>query len=121
MICSAFQRGVLFEPVLVPALGGDIAQTGAAARLVRDIVLGIAVLSWSSAVRPGAGSMPDLGEVPELDPGAMTAGLEAMITFAEGRPGRARSSGRVARPWWPAAVSAGWPILAGGGERKRRG
>jgi hypothetical protein len=40
----------------------------------------VALLGWPAAGRSGTGSVPDLGQVPELDPRVMTAGLEPVIT-----------------------------------------
>jgi hypothetical protein len=44
----------------------------------------IAPRGGSAAARPGAGGVPELGQVPEQDPGVVALGLVAVITLAHG-------------------------------------
>jgi hypothetical protein len=44
----------------------------------------IALLGWPAAGRSGARGMPDLGQVPQLDPRIMTAGLKPVVTGVQG-------------------------------------
>ena len=76
--------GVLFEPVVVPALRSAIAQARSPARFVGDVVLEIALGGGPPAAGPGAGGVADLGEVAELDPGVVALGLIAVITLIGG-------------------------------------
>ncbi len=67
----------------------------------------------------GAGGVPDLGEVPELDPGVVALGRKAVVAVLGGdRVERDGQVGLSAGPGaqCPGAVSAGWAVLAGGGE-----
>jgi hypothetical protein len=66
---------VLLEAVVVAALRAAITQAAPAAGLVRDVMFEITIASRPPADRAGAGSVPDLGQVPEPDPGIMTPGL----------------------------------------------
>jgi hypothetical protein len=62
-------------------------------------MLEVALLSRPPARRPDAGSVPDLGQVPELDPRIMTAALQPVITAVDGDRSNATSrSGRPATP-----------------------
>src|SRR5690348_16471388 len=70
---------VLLEPVIAPALRARVTQARPTARLIRRVVLEIAVRRRAAAPRPGAGRVPDLGQVPQLDPGIMALGLEPVI------------------------------------------
>src|SRR6185369_14319326 len=70
---------VLLEPVIAPALRARVTQARPAARLVRRVVLEIAVRRRAAAPGPGAGRVPHLGQVPQLDPGIMARGLEPVI------------------------------------------
>ena len=70
---------LLLEPMIVPALRARVAQAGLAARLVRDIVLEVALARGPTADRASTSGMPDLGQVPELDTGIVTIGLEPVI------------------------------------------
>jgi hypothetical protein len=65
--------------------------------------------------------VPDLGQVPELDPEVVTRGLETVVAFLQGDRVERDQQGPLSgdpgdQP--PAAVSAGWAVLAGGGEGK---
>src|SRR5690242_14445062 len=72
---------VLLEPVIAPALRARVTQARPAARLIRRVVLEVAVRRRAAAPRPGAGRVPDLGQVPQLDPGIMALGLEPVIAL----------------------------------------
>jgi hypothetical protein len=76
--------GVLLEPVVVPALRAAITQTRPPARLVGGVVLEVAGGGGPAADGAGAGGMPDLAQVPELDPGIVALGLEPVITLIGG-------------------------------------
>src|SRR6266702_4386007 len=71
--------GLLLEPVIMPALRTPVAQTGPAARLVRDVVFEIALAGGPSADRASARGVPDLGQVPELDPGVVAPGFVPVL------------------------------------------
>jgi len=60
-------------------LWAAVAQAGPPARLIRGVVLEIALGGGSSADRAGAGRVPDLGQVPEPDPGVVAAGLVPVL------------------------------------------
>src|ERR1700758_331867 len=62
---------VLLEPVVEAALRVPVAQAGPAARLIRDVVLEVGAHGGAAAARPGARGVPDLGQVPEHDPGVV--------------------------------------------------
>ena len=124
--CSAFQRGSCLSLVVVTALRVPVTQAGPAARLVGDVVLEVRARRWAAAARPGARGVPDLGQVPEQDPGIVTLGLVPVIAGPggdglqgdeqvplPGSPGGER----------PGAVSAGRAGLVrrGEGERRRAG
>src|SRR5712691_6561274 len=79
-----FPAGVLLEPVVVPSFRRAIAQTRPSARLVGDVVLEIALGGRPPAGRPGTGRVPDLGQVPQLDPRIVTRGLVAVIAGLRG-------------------------------------
>ena len=70
----------------MPAFRAGVAQAGPAARLVRDVVLEVALAGRPAADRARAGGVPDLGQVPELDPRLVPGGLEPVIAVlgAEG-------------------------------------
>src|SRR5690349_16910245 len=61
--------GVLLEPMVVTALRAGVAETGAAARFVRGVVLVVALGGGAPTDGAGAGGVPDLGQVPELHAG----------------------------------------------------
>jgi len=110
---------VLLEPVVEPAFGVPVAHTGSAARLVRDVVLEIAVRGRPAAARPGARGVPDLGQVPQQDPGIMALGLMPVITFPGGdRPDLQEQVPLPRDPGGepPGAVSSGRAGLIGGDE-----
>ena len=89
-------------------------------RPLRGVVFEVALCGGSAAAWPGAGGVPDLGQVAELDPGIMALGLESVIAVAGGD--RVEGDGQVwlsgcAGVQLPGAVSVvGWPVPAGGGE-----
>ena len=64
--------GVLLEPMVMTALRAGVAEARPAARFVRRVVLEVGLGGGPTADRAGAGGVPDLGQVPELDPGIMT-------------------------------------------------
>jgi hypothetical protein len=76
--------GVLLEPVLVPALGSAITQTRFATCFVGGVVLEVGLGGGTAAGGTGARGVPDLGQVPELDAGVVTGGLEPVIAFLQG-------------------------------------
>src|ERR1700741_4876596 len=76
--------GILFEPVVEAALRIPVAQAGPAARLVGNVVLEGGVHGGAAAAGPGARGVPDLGQVPEHDPGVVASCLVAVITVAGG-------------------------------------
>ena len=79
-----FPSRILFEPVVAAAFRTAITQARSPARLVRDIMLEIAGGSRSAADRAGAGGVPDLGQVPQLDAGVVTLGLEPVVAVLGG-------------------------------------
>src|SRR6266700_2673182 len=103
--------GLLLEPVIMTALRAAVTQACPAARFVGGVVLEVALGGGPSAHGAGTGRVPDLGQVPPLDPGAPTG------AGSRGCPGcRSRRSGpaprlefvaarcrirRAARPGWP--------------------
>src|SRR5882724_13019634 len=70
---------VLLEPVVAPALRARVTQARPAACLIRGVVLEVAACRRAAAPGPGAGRVPDLGQVPEPGPGIMARGLEPVI------------------------------------------
>src|ERR1700722_9510380 len=129
-----FPAGVLFEPVVVAALGSAVAQAGPAACFVGGVVLEVGLGGGPPAGGAGTGGVPDLGQVPELAAGVVPGGLEAVVAGADRdrveRDDQVRLPGPGAQP--PAAVAAGrpvrpgrregelWFVLAGPGGRVRR-
>ena len=115
--------GVLFEAVVVAAGGRAVAQAGPAACLVGDVVFEVAVAGGSPAGRGGAGGVPDLGQVPELDSRVMTGSLEPVVACVQGdrvqREEQVPLAGQAGGEL-PGAVSAGRPGLAGAGEGESR-
>jgi hypothetical protein len=71
--------GLLLEPVIVPTFGAAVAQARLAARLVRDIMFEVALARWPPTHRAGASRVPDLGQVPQLDPGIVAFGGEPVV------------------------------------------
>src|SRR5580700_5473733 len=70
--------------MVVTALRVPVTEAGPATRLIWDVVLEVAARRWPSAARPGARGVPDLGQVPEQDPGIVALGLVPVITLARG-------------------------------------
>src|SRR5947209_17453941 len=114
--------GVLFDPVVVSALRARVAQAGPAACFVRGVVLEVAGRRRSSADGAGARRVPDPGQVPELDPGIMSAGLGLVVAVlrGEGVDGDDQVRAVAGDPQDPGPVAAGWPVTAGGDEREPR-
>ena len=86
-------------------------------------MLEIALLGRPPARRTATGDVPDLGQVPELDPRVMTAGLEPVITGVDGD--RVERDQQVRPPGHPGGqppgpVAAGRPVTPGGGEGEPR-
>src|SRR6185312_3781319 len=76
--------GVLLEPVVASTFRAAITQARSSARLVRGVVLEVALSGGPAAARSGASRVPDPGQVPELDPGIMALGLEPVIALLRG-------------------------------------
>ena len=115
--------GVLLEPVVVTALRAGVTQTGAAACFVGGVVLVVALGGGPPADGAGAGGVPDLGQVPEPDPGVVTFGLESVVAGVGGdrvdRDDQAGPGSGGAQP--PGAISAaGRAVPAGRGEAEPR-
>jgi hypothetical protein len=85
----------------------------------RRIVLEVDAGGGPSAAGAGAGGVPDLGQVPEHDPGIVAPGLPPVVTV----PGRQRPDldEQVLLPGGepPGSVPAGRPAVIGGGEGER--
>jgi hypothetical protein len=81
-------------------------------------VLEVAGGGGPPADRAGAGGVPDLGQVPELDPGIMTPGLVPVVAVlgGDGVEGDDQVRPVSGGAQLPGAVAAGRPGLAGGGE-----
>ena len=110
---------MLLEPVVEAALRIPVAQAGPPARLVGDVVLEVAAGRGSPAAGAGAGGVPDLGQVPEHDPGVVASCLVAVITVAGGdRPDLDEQVPLPGDPGGesPGSVSAGRSGLISGGE-----
>ena len=71
--------GVLLEPVVPATLRTPITQARSPARFVRRVVLEVALAGGSPTDRAGAGRMPDLGQVPKLDPRVMAVGFVPVL------------------------------------------
>ena len=114
--------GVLLEPVVVAALGAGVAQARAAACFVRGVVLVVALGGGATADGAGAGSVPDLGQVPQPGPGIVAAGLIPVVAGVGGdrvdRDDQVRSGSGGAQP--PCAVPARRAVPAGGSEGEPR-
>ena len=82
--------------MVMTTLRAGVTQARPAARLVRRVVLEVAGPSRSSADRAGTGRVPDLGQVPQLDPGVMTLRFEPMVTRVGGD--RVDGDDQVGRP-----------------------
>src|SRR5207248_11546084 len=76
---------VLLEPMVVAAFGAAIAQARAAARFVRGVVLEVGLTGGPTADRAGAGSVPDLGQVPQPDPRVVPLGFELVVAGVRGQ------------------------------------
>ena len=102
----------------MPALRAAVAQAGPPARLVRRVVLEVALAGGPPADGAGAGGVPDLGQVPEPDPGIVAPGFVPVLAVVgvQGvdRDDQVRPAAGDAQP--PGAVSAGRPVPAGRGE-----
>ena len=113
---------LLLEPVVMPALRAAVTQARPSARLVRGVVLEVALGGGSPADRAGAGGVPDLGQVPQPDPGVVAPGLVPVLAVpgVQGvdRDDQVRPASRDAQP--PGAVSAGRAVPAGRGEGRTR-
>src|SRR5271170_4861100 len=103
----------------MPALGRAITYTRSTISFIRNVMFEITLLRGTPAGRAGAGGMPDLGQVPELDPRVVAGGFEPVVAGiggdrvdADEQVGLAGDPG--AQP--PFAVSAGWSVLSCGGE-----
>src|SRR6516165_9289819 len=100
--------------MVMPAFGPAITQAGPPARLVRGVVLEVALGGGPPADGAGAGGVPDLGQVPQLH-----AGRSVPPGRGEAEPGPARRrSGTGACPVAPgfragAAVADGVAVLVG--------
>src|SRR5439155_247235 len=90
--------------MVMPALRARVAQTGPAARFVRGVALVVALGGGPPADRAGAGRVPDLGQVPQLDPGIMTFGFEPVVTGVGGD----RVDGDDQVPAVAAVLSVSW-------------
>src|SRR5689334_13412456 len=94
------------------ALRAGVAKTRPAARFICRVVLDVALGGGPPADGAGAGRVPDLGQVPELDPGIMPAGFEPVLTRVGGDrvdgDDQVRAVSRGAEP--PGTVPAGRPV-----------
>ena len=110
--------GVLLEPMVVTALRAGVTQARAAARFVGGVVLEVGLGGGPAADGAGAGGVPDLGQVPELDPGIVAVGFVPVVAGVGGQrvqgDDQVRPAARGAQP--PGAVPAGRPVPAGRGE-----
>src|SRR5690349_12736415 len=109
--------------MVMAAFGAGVAETGAAACFVRDVVLVVALGGGAPADGAGAGGVPDLGQVPEPGPGIVTFGLESVVARVGGDrvdgDDEVRAGAGGAQP--PGAISAaGRSVAAGGGEGEPR-
>ena len=72
---------VLLEPMVPPTFWPPITQARPSARFIRGVVVVVTLRGWPTAPRPSASGVPDLGQVPKLDPGIMAFGLEPVIAW----------------------------------------
>jgi hypothetical protein len=118
-----FPAGVLLEAMVVTAGRPAVARTGPAACLIGDVVFEVAVAGWSSAGRGDTGGVPDLGQVAQLDPRIMAAGLEPVVACLLGdrvhRDDQVRLAGDPGGKS-PGAIPAGRPVITGAGEGEPR-
>src|SRR5271154_6347359 len=115
--------GVLLEAVVEPALRAPVAQATAAARFVGDVVFEVGPGGGPPAGRPGAGGMPDLGQVPQLDPGIVALSLIPVVArVGADRLERDQQAPLPTGPGrqLPGAVSAGRPVFIRGREGEPR-
>src|SRR5262249_2910095 len=116
--------GVLLEPMIMATLRAAITKTRPSACFVRGVVLEVGLGGGSAADGAGAGGVPDLGQVPEPDPGIVTAGFVPVAAGVGGQglqdDDQVRSGSGGAQP--PGAVAAGRAVPAdrGEGEPARR-
>src|SRR4029077_17260315 len=110
--------GVLLEPMIMTTLRAGVTQARPAACFVGNVVLEVGLASGPAADRAGAGGVPDLGQVPQLDPRIMTLGFEPVVARVGGDrvdgDDQVRAVSRDAEP--PGSVPAGRPAAAGRGE-----
>jgi hypothetical protein len=66
------------------ALRTGVTEAGAAACFVGDVVLVVALGGGAAADGAGAGGVPDLGQVPESDPGIMAFRLVPVVAGVGG-------------------------------------
>src|SRR5437764_3879156 len=111
---------LLLEPVVMPAFRAAVTKARPAACLVRDVVLEVALAGGAAADRAGAGRVPDLGQVPQLDPGIVALGGEPVVAVvgAEGveLDDQVGSGSRGAQPPGPEPAGRPLPVLAGAAE-----
>jgi hypothetical protein len=105
------------------ALWAGVTQAAAAACFIRGVVLQVALGGGAAADGAGTGSVPDLGQVPQPDPGVVAAGLIPVVAGVGGdrvdRDDQVRSGSGGAQP--PGAVSApGRAVPADGSEGEPR-
>jgi len=110
---------ILFHPVVESALRVPITQTRTATGLIRGAMFEVAVFGRAAAPRPGTRGVPDLGQVPQLDPGVMPGGLPPVVAVPGGD--RLDVHDQAALPGYPggqppAAIAARWSGLGGRGE-----
>ncbi len=108
--------------MVVPTFRAAVAQAAPAAGLVRGVVVEVALRSRPAAPGPGAGCVPDLGQVPQLDPGIMALGLEPVIALLRGDriegDQQVRAASGEAKS--PGAIPARRAGLPGSGEGEPR-
>jgi hypothetical protein len=71
--------GLLLESVIMTTLWAAITQARPATRLIRDIMFEVTLARWPPTHRAGASRVPDLGQVPQLDPGIVAFGGEPVV------------------------------------------
>src|SRR6516225_5255234 len=108
--------------MVMPAFGPAITQAGPPARLVRGVVLEVALGGGPAADRAGAAGVPNLRQVPQFDPGVAAPVFVPVVARVGGervdRDYQVRPAARDAQP--PAAVPAGRPVPAGRGQAEPR-
>jgi len=102
----------------MPAFRAPITQARSPARLIRGVVLKVALAGGPSADGAGAGRVPDLGQVPQPDPGIMAPGFVPVpaVPGVQGvdRHDQVRPAAGNAQP--PGAVPARRAIPVGRGK-----